>query len=141
MALWKILSHTLYFDVICYQNRFLLFSIAKKSKNNDIINFIQWRHLLTYGNRASYYDYQQFISKNPDYPRIGRIKYLSTTDEQSLDAFKLCSSLEGIIPALEPAHALAVLKKIAKNYSKDKIIVMNMCGRGCLLYTSDAADE
>ena len=52
-------------------------SIAKKSKNNDIINFIQWRHLLTYGNRASYYDYQQFISKNPDYPRIGRIKYLS----------------------------------------------------------------
>jgi tryptophan synthase beta chain len=38
--------------------------------------------------------------------------------------------LEGIIPALEPSHALAVLKKIAKQYSKDKIVVMNMCGRG-----------
>ncbi len=52
-------------------------NFAKKSKNKDIYSFIQWRHLLTNRNNASYYDYQQFISRNPDYPRIGRIKYLS----------------------------------------------------------------
>ena len=52
-------------------------SLAKKTRNNDIYSFIQWRHLLTNRNNASYYDYQQFIDKNPDYPRIGRIKYLS----------------------------------------------------------------
>ena len=52
-------------------------SLAKKTRNNDIYSFIQWRHLLTNRNNANYYDYQQFIDKNPDYPRIGRIKYLS----------------------------------------------------------------
>ncbi len=52
-------------------------SLAKKSKDKSIHNFVQWRHLLTRGNKASYYDYQQFILNNPDYPRIGRIKYLS----------------------------------------------------------------
>ena len=52
-------------------------SLAKKTRNNDIYSFIQWRNLLTNRNNASYYDYQQFIDKNPDYPRIGRIKYLS----------------------------------------------------------------
>ena len=51
--------------------------MAKKSKDKSIYNFVQWRHLLTRGNKASYYDYQQFILDNPDYPRIGRIKYLS----------------------------------------------------------------
>ena len=52
-------------------------SLAKKTRNKDIIAFIQWRHLLTNRNNASYYDYQQFIKQNPNYPRIGRIKYLS----------------------------------------------------------------
>ncbi len=52
-------------------------SLAKKSKDKSIYNFVQWRHLLTRGNKASYYDYQQFILDNPDYPRIGRVKYLS----------------------------------------------------------------
>ena len=52
-------------------------SFAKKSKNKNIISFVQWRYLLTNRNNATYYDYQQFINKNPDYPRIGRIKYLS----------------------------------------------------------------
>ena len=80
------------------------------------------------------------ISAGLDYPGIGpehsylfdkkRVKYMSATDSEALEAFKYCCKLEGIIPALEPAHALAVLKKISKNYSKDKIIVMNMCGRG-----------
>ena len=45
-------------------------SLAKKSKDKSIYNFVQWRHLLTRGNKASYYDYQQFILNNPDYPRI-----------------------------------------------------------------------
>ena len=79
------------------------------------------------------------ISAGLDYPGIGpehswlhdigRIKYLSTTDEQSLAAFKLCSSLEGIIPALEPAHALYITGKLASE-RKGQIIIMNMCGRG-----------
>ena len=79
------------------------------------------------------------ISAGLDYPGIGpehswlhdigRIKYLSTTDEQSLAAFKLCSSLEGIIPALEPAHALHITGKLASE-RKGQVIIMNMCGRG-----------
>jgi tryptophan synthase beta chain len=79
------------------------------------------------------------ISAGLDYPGIGpehswlhdigRIKYLSTTDEQSLAAFKLCSRLEGIIPALEPAHALHITGKLASE-RKGQIIIMNMCGRG-----------
>ena len=80
------------------------------------------------------------ISAGLDYPGIGpehsflfeekRVTYKSATDKEALEAFQYCCKLEGIIPALEPAHALAVLKKIAKNYGKDKIVVMNMCGRG-----------
>ncbi len=80
------------------------------------------------------------ISAGLDYPGIGpehsflfeekRVTYMSATDKEALEAFQYCCKLEGIIPALEPAHALAVLKKIAKNYGKDKIVVMNMCGRG-----------
>ena len=79
------------------------------------------------------------ISAGLDYPGIGpehswlhdigRIKYLSTTDEESLAAFKLCSRLEGIIPALEPAHALHITGKLAAK-RKGEIIIMNMCGRG-----------
>ena len=79
------------------------------------------------------------ISAGLDYPGIGpehswlydigRIKYLSTTDEESLVAFELCSKLEGIIPALEPAHALHITGELAKK-RKGQIIIMNMCGRG-----------
>ena len=50
---------------------------AKKAKDKSIYNFIQWRHLLTKGNKATYYEYKTFIDKNEDYPRIGRVKYLS----------------------------------------------------------------
>ena len=80
------------------------------------------------------------ISAGLDYPGIGpehsflfeekRVKYMSATDKEALEAFQYCCKLEGIIPALEPSHALSVLKKIAKNYNKDQIVVMNMCGRG-----------
>tara|TARA_B100001057_G_scaffold116883_1_gene115427 strand:- start:30 stop:2246 length:2217 start_codon:yes stop_codon:yes gene_type:complete len=51
--------------------------IAKKAKDKSIYDFIQWRHLLTKGNKATYYDYKSFIDKNKDYPRIGRISYLA----------------------------------------------------------------
>ncbi len=50
---------------------------AKKAKDNSIYNFIQWRHLLTSGNQASFYEYQVFLNKNSDYPRINRIRYLA----------------------------------------------------------------
>jgi len=80
------------------------------------------------------------ISAGLDYPgigpehswlkEIGRVKYVSATDKQALSAFKLCSKLEGIIPALEPSHALAYLIKNANKFTKKDIIIMNMCGRG-----------
>ena len=50
---------------------------AKRAKDKSIYNFIQWKHLLTKGNKASYYDYKTFIDKNENYPRLGRIKYLA----------------------------------------------------------------
>ena len=80
------------------------------------------------------------ISAGLDYPGIGpehsflhdekRVKYMSATDAEALDAFQYCCKLEGIIPALEPAHALAIVKKIAPKMNQTQIIVMNMCGRG-----------
>jgi tryptophan synthase beta chain len=80
------------------------------------------------------------ISAGLDYPGIGpehawlsdmgRVNYVSATDAEALAAFQLCSRLEGIIPALEPAHALAHVAKIAPYLPTEHIIVMNMCGRG-----------
>jgi tryptophan synthase beta chain len=80
------------------------------------------------------------ISAGLDYPGIGpehswlkdsgRVTYVSATDKEALDAFQLCTRLEGIIPALEPAHALAHVTKLAPTLDASKIIVMNMCGRG-----------
>jgi len=61
---------------------------------------------------------------------IGRIEYVAVTDEEALEAFKKLSLLEGIIPALESAHAIAYVMKIAPKLSKDKIIVVNLSGRG-----------
>ena len=80
------------------------------------------------------------ISAGLDYPGIGpehsylhdmgRVQYVSITDREALDAFKLCCEKEGIIPALEPSHALAYIKKIAPKLPQDHIMIMNMCGRG-----------
>jgi tryptophan synthase beta chain len=80
------------------------------------------------------------ISAGLDYPGIGpehswlhekgRAQYVSATDEEALDAFQLCSRVEGIIPALEPAHALAHVRKIAPDLPGDHLLVMNLCGRG-----------
>tara|TARA_B100001057_G_scaffold208841_1_gene209530 strand:- start:40 stop:2253 length:2214 start_codon:yes stop_codon:yes gene_type:complete len=77
--------------------------IAKKAKDKSIYNFIQWRHLLTKGNKASYYDYKTFIDKNENYPRIGRVKYLAehklSTDKISpqkiIDWYKFNMPLSG----------------------------------------------
>jgi len=80
------------------------------------------------------------ISAGLDYPGIGpehswlkdmgRVDYEPITDTEALEAFQLCCRLEGIIPALEPAHALAHVAKIAPTLPADHLIVMNMCGRG-----------
>ena len=80
------------------------------------------------------------ISAGLDYPGIGpehswlheisRVEYVAATDEEALAAFQLCTRTEGIIPALEPAHALAHVAKIAPAMAKDRIILMNLCGRG-----------
>lgn len=80
------------------------------------------------------------ISAGLDYPGVGpehswlhdikRVEYVSATDDEALSAFQLCSRMEGIIPALEPAHALAHVIKVAPTMPKDKLIIMNMCGRG-----------
>ncbi|MFQ8431208.1 tryptophan synthase subunit beta [Amaricoccus sp. W119] len=80
------------------------------------------------------------ISAGLDYPGIGpehawlhdigRVEYVSVTDKEALEAFQLSCVTEGIIPALEPAHALAHVAKIAPGLPGDHLIVMNMCGRG-----------
>jgi len=80
------------------------------------------------------------ISAGLDYPgigpehswlhEIGRVEYVSATDQEALDAFQLCTRTEGIIPALEPAHAIAHVAKIAPALGPDAIVLMNMCGRG-----------
>jgi tryptophan synthase beta chain len=80
------------------------------------------------------------ISAGLDYPGIGpehawlkdmgRVKFLSATDDEAVAAFQLCSRLEGIIPALEPAHALARVFEIAPGKPKDHLMVVNLSGRG-----------
>ncbi len=80
------------------------------------------------------------ISAGLDYPGIGpehswlkemgRVQYFSSKDDEALEAFKLCCRLEGIIPALEPSHALAFLLRYKKQLTKNTVVVMNMCGRG-----------
>ena len=80
------------------------------------------------------------ISAGLDYPGIGpehawlkdtgRVEYVSVTDDEALEAFQLCAKLEGILPAIEPAHALAQVMKVAPTLPKDHLMVMNLCGRG-----------
>jgi tryptophan synthase beta chain len=80
------------------------------------------------------------ISAGLDYPGVGpehawlrdtgRVEYTAITDDEAIEAFKLCSKLEGIIPALEPSHALAQVMKTAPTLPRDNLLVMNMCGRG-----------
>jgi tryptophan synthase beta chain len=80
------------------------------------------------------------ISAGLDYPSIGpehaflhdagRVEYVSVTDDEALDAFQLLSKLEGIIPALESAHAVAQAIKVARSMKSDQILIVNLSGRG-----------
>ena len=80
------------------------------------------------------------ISAGLDYPGIGpehaflrdmgRAEYLSCTDDEALAAFQLCTRLEGIIPALEPAHAIARVGEVAKDLGRTGLMILNLCGRG-----------
>jgi len=80
------------------------------------------------------------ISAGLDYPGVGpehaylhdsgRATYLSATDDEALEAFQLCARLEGILPALEPAHALARIGDVARDVGSGGLVVMNLCGRG-----------
>jgi tryptophan synthase beta chain len=80
------------------------------------------------------------ISAGLDYPGVGpehawlkdtgRVTYVPITDKEALQAFQLCTEKEGIIPALEPAHALAFVCKLAPTLPRDNLLVMNLCGRG-----------
>lgn len=80
------------------------------------------------------------ISAGLDYPgvgpehawlkNIGRVNYVAITDKEALEALQFCTRMEGIIPALEPSHALAQVMKLAPTLAKDNILVMNLCGRG-----------
>jgi tryptophan synthase beta chain len=80
------------------------------------------------------------IAAGLDYPGVGpehswlrdsgRVAYVSVTDDEAMAAFELCARSEGIIPALEPAHALAHVARLAPTLSRDHLILMNLCGRG-----------
>ena len=80
------------------------------------------------------------VSAGLDYPAIGpehaylhdaeRVEYVSVSDSEALSAFQELSKLEGIIPALESAHAVAYAKKVASEMTPDQIIVINLSGRG-----------
>ena len=80
------------------------------------------------------------ISAGLDYPGVGpehawlknngRVNYVAITDKEALDALQFCTRMEGIIPALEPSHALAQVMKLAPTLPKDNLLVMNLCGRG-----------
>jgi tryptophan synthase beta chain len=80
------------------------------------------------------------ISAGLDYPGIGpehawlkesgRVDYTAVTDDEALEGFQLLCRTEGIIPALEPAHAIAAVAKVAPTMPKDSIVLMNLCGRG-----------
>ena len=80
------------------------------------------------------------ISAGLDYPGIGpehanlydtgRAEYVPVTDDEAVDAFEYLSRIEGIIPAIESSHALAYARKLAPTMEKDKILVVNVSGRG-----------
>ncbi|MGM0423268.1 MAG: tryptophan synthase subunit beta, partial [Pseudomonadota bacterium] len=80
------------------------------------------------------------ISAGLDYPGIGpehaylfdqnRVNYVSATDQQALEAFQYCAKMEGILPALEPAHALGWIRDNRDAFNADEMVVMNLCGRG-----------
>lgn len=75
-------------------------------------------------------DYPGVGPEHAYYKKIGRARYAAVTDKEALEGFKLLSETEGIIPALEPAHAIAYLKKLAKIINKNSIVIVCLSGRG-----------
>lgn len=75
-------------------------------------------------------DYPSVGPEHSYYRDLGRIDYVSATDAEALEAFQLLSALEGLIPALESAHAVAHVRKLAPTLEKDQIVVINLSGRG-----------
>ena len=91
-------------------------TLSKKARDKSIYNFIQWRHLLTTGNQASFYDYMQFIRNNENYPRINRIKYLA---EQKLSTDKI--SPKKIVDWFKPNEPLSGFGKLILGESYIKL--------------------
>ena len=79
---------------------------------------------------ASGLDYPGVGPAHSDFKDLGRVKYVTANDQEALNAFKTLSEIEGIIPALESSHAVAYAMKFASQLSKDKIIIVNLSGRG-----------
>ena len=75
-------------------------------------------------------DYPGVGPEHAYYKRIGRARYVAVNDREALEGFKLLSETEGIMPALEPAHAIFYLKKLAKKIKKNSIIIVCLSGRG-----------
>jgi tryptophan synthase beta chain len=75
-------------------------------------------------------DYPGVGPEHAHYKECGRAEYVTATDEEALEAFHLLSRTEGILPALESAHALAYVKKIATSLRRDQIMIVNLSGRG-----------
>ena len=102
--------------------------------------FLHGNHTYLLQNEDGQIEDAHSISAGLDYPgigpehawlkEIGRVSYVNATDQEALEAFKLCTRMEGIIPALEPAHALSFLLKNKKKFNSKTLIIMNMCGRG-----------
>jgi tryptophan synthase beta chain len=95
---------------------------------------------ILHGNKTYLLQDEHSISAGLDYPGLGpehswlhesgRVRYVPITDDEALEAFQLCCALEGIIPALESAHALAALPQLTAEMDEDKILVVNVSGRG-----------
>lgn len=108
--------------------------------SNNKVGFLHGMKTYTMQDESGNYQDAYSISAGLDYPGIGpehsylhdinRVKYDSITDKEAIEAFKLLTNLEGIIPALESSHAIAYACKIAKKYKKDDIIVICLSGRG-----------
>ncbi len=75
-------------------------------------------------------DYPGIGPEHAHYHDIGRVKYVPITDEEAVDAFEYLSRMEGIIPAIESAHAIAYVRKVAASLGKDQVIVVTLSGRG-----------
>jgi len=89
-----------------------------------------WGNICEAHSLAPGLDYPGVGPEHALFKEIGRAEYVAVTDEEALEGFKLLAKTEGILPALESAHAIAYLTKIAREYGPDDIIIVNLSGRG-----------